>query len=172
MWACFWRECIYLLKTNGIWRWLHSPLCVVVLFASMFYQGKPDHLPIALIDQDHSQLSRIIEQDLRHNPTLDLKYVLTNTSEAEELVNKTQIWGYVHVPEGAEQRLVNAQDAQISVAFNQSFLVLATLFQVPCSSAHSMPWASLVVNTIFQHYCLPLTYPHRMSKSQRFTTLA
>ncbi|MCG2921719.1 hypothetical protein KZ305_26920, partial [Escherichia coli] len=27
----------------------------------------------------------------------------------------------VHVPEGAEQRLVNAQDAQISVAFNQSF---------------------------------------------------
>lgn len=122
MWACFWRECIYLLKNKWDLAMVTlAPLCVVVLFASMFYQGKPDHLPIALIDQDHSQLSRIIEQDLRHNPTLDLKYVLTNTSEAEELVNKTQIWGYVHIPEGAEQRLVNAQDAQISVAFNQSF---------------------------------------------------
>ena len=39
-----------------------TPLFIIVLFSSMFYQGKPEHLPIAIIDQDQSELSRNIEK--------------------------------------------------------------------------------------------------------------
>ena len=37
-----------------------APAFVIVLFTSMFAQGKPSHLPIAIIDQDQSELSRNI----------------------------------------------------------------------------------------------------------------
>ncbi|NNH36349.1 ABC transporter permease [Acinetobacter sp. NIPH 2377] len=98
-----------------------APLCMIVLFSSMFYQGKPEHLPIAIIDQDQSELSRNIEKYVSHNATLDIVAVSQSPDEVEKLLNQTKIWGYISIPAGAEQRLVQAKDAEISIAFNQSY---------------------------------------------------
>ncbi|MFC6167745.1 ABC transporter permease [Acinetobacter terrestris] len=98
-----------------------APLCMIVLFSSMFYQGKPEHLPIAIIDQDQSELSRNIEKYVSHNAVLDIVAVSQSPDEVEKLLNQTRIWGYISIPAGAEQRLVQAKDAEISIAFNQSY---------------------------------------------------
>ncbi len=102
------------------------------LFSSMFYAGKAEHLPIAIIDQDQSELSRNIGKYLSLNHTVDVKTITTSSSEAERLLNETKIWGYIFIPDGAEKRFVKAQDAQISIAFNQSFLVSGTRFPRRC----------------------------------------
>jgi ABC-2 type transport system permease protein len=60
------------------------------------------------------------------------KTITTSQDEAEQLINKTEAWGFVLIPDGAEQRLVQAQDAQISIAYNQSFLVLGIPFLLRC----------------------------------------
>ncbi|MBO3655849.1 ABC transporter permease [Acinetobacter bereziniae] len=122
MWASMRRELRYLF----IHKWdlclvTLAPLFVIILFSSMFYAGKAEHLPIAIIDQDQSELSRNIEKYLSHNHTLSIYTVSNDPNQVEHLVNQTKIWGYVHIPVGAEQRLVQAQDAQISIAFNQSY---------------------------------------------------
>jgi ABC-2 type transport system permease protein len=98
-----------------------TPLFIIVLFSSMFYQGKPEHLPIAIIDQDQSELSRNIEKYVSHNSTLKIALISQSPDEVEKLLNQTKIWGYISIPAGAEQRLVQAQDAEISIAFNQSY---------------------------------------------------
>lgn len=97
------------------------PLFLLIMLASMFYQGKAEHLPIAFIDQDHSQLSAEIEHHLKLNSTVDVRLETSNLHEAEEQINQTKIWGYVLVPAGAEQRLVQGQDAQIAIAYNLSY---------------------------------------------------
>jgi ABC-2 type transport system permease protein len=122
MWAGMLRELQYLLKHKwDLCLVTLAPLFVIILFSSMFYAGKAEHLPIAIIDQDQSELSRNIEKYLSHNHTLSIYTVLDNPNEVEHLLNQTKIWGYVHIPAGAEQRMVQAQDAQISIAFNQSY---------------------------------------------------
>ncbi|KAA8733315.1 ABC transporter permease [Acinetobacter qingfengensis] len=98
-----------------------APLFVILLFTSMFSAGKAEHLPIAVIDQDHSDLSRSIENRINLNHSLSVYRISENQQEIEQLLNATKIWGYIHIPAGAENRLVNAQDAQISIAYNQSF---------------------------------------------------
>lgn len=98
-----------------------APLFIIILFSSMFYQGKPEHLPIAIIDQDQSQLSQNIDKYLSHNSALEIAIVSPNQDQVERLLNQTKIWGYVIIPEGAEQRLVQAQDSGITIAFNQSY---------------------------------------------------
>lgn len=116
------RELQYLLKHKwDLCLVTLAPLFVIILFSSMFYAGKAEHLPIAIIDQDQSELSRNIEKYLSHNHTLSIYTVSDNPNEVEHLLNQTKIWGYVHIPAGAEQRMVQAQDAQISIAFNQSY---------------------------------------------------
>lgn len=122
MWASMLRELQYLLKHKwDLCLVTLAPLFVIILFSSMFYAGKAEHLPIAIIDQDQSELSRNIEKYLSHNHTLSIYTVSDNPNEVEHLLNQTKIWGYVHIPAGAEQRMVQAQDAQISIAFNQSY---------------------------------------------------
>ena len=98
-----------------------APLLVILLFGSMFSSGKAEHLPIVVIDQDQSEMSRKVIHALSINHTLNIKTITTSQDEAEQLINKTDAWGFVLIPEGAEQRLVRAQDAQISIAYNQSF---------------------------------------------------
>lgn len=97
------------------------PLLLLVMLTSMFYQGKAEHLPIALIDQDHSQLSHEIEHHLSLNTTVDIVLKTTDLAEVEQQLNQTKIWGYVYIPDGAEQRLVHADDAGIAIAYNLSY---------------------------------------------------
>jgi len=98
-----------------------APLLVILLFGNMFASGKAEHLPIVVIDQDQSEMSRKVIHALSINHTLQVKTITTSQDEAEQLINKTEAWGFVLIPDGAEQRLVQAQDAQISIAYNQSF---------------------------------------------------
>src|SRR5690606_22801060 len=72
-------------------------------------------------DQDQSELSRNIEKYVSHNATLAIVAVSQSPDEVEKLLNQTKIWGYISIPAGAEQRLVQAKDAEISIAFNQSY---------------------------------------------------
>lgn len=97
------------------------PLFLIIIFSCMFVQGVPKHLPIAIIDQDHSNLSRNIERYLSLNEKLRIQTISSSQEDVEHLLNQNTIWGYIHIPEGAEQRLVQAQDAEINMAFNQSY---------------------------------------------------
>ncbi|KGT48617.1 MULTISPECIES: ABC transporter permease [Acinetobacter] len=121
-WAGIQRELRYLFRE----KWdlalvLLAPACILILLGGMFAQGKPDHLPIAIIDQDQSSLSSKIYDHLSLNHTLQVHTVSDQMVEIEKLLNENKIWGYIHIPAGAEQRLVKAQDAEISIAFNQSY---------------------------------------------------
>ena len=122
MWSGMLRELRYLLTHKwDLCLVTLTPLLIIVLFSSMFYQGKPEHLPIAIIDQDQSELSQNIEKYVSHNSTLKIVLISQSADDVEKLLNQTKIWGYISIPAGAEQRLVQAQDAEISIAFNQSY---------------------------------------------------
>lgn len=122
MWAGIRRELCYLLREKwDLTLVVLAPACILILLGSMFAQGKPDHLAIAIIDQDQSRLSTQIYDHLSLNHTLQIYIVSDQTIEVEKLLNQNKIWGYIHIPAGAEQRLVTAQDAEISIAFNQSY---------------------------------------------------
>ncbi|MBF7682680.1 ABC transporter permease [Acinetobacter sp. B5B] len=122
MLKAIWRELTYL-KTH-LWdlsMLTITPLLIIIIFSSMLMQGKPEHLPIAIIDQDQTQLSANITDYLTLNHSLYIQLHTNNQTDAEKALNQTNIWGYVIIPEGAEKRLVQGQDAQIAITYNQSF---------------------------------------------------
>lgn len=122
MFAVMLRELRYLKRHKvDLFMAVIAPLLVILLFGSMFSSGKAEHLPIVVIDQDQSEMSRKVIHALSINHTLKIKTITSSQDEAEKLINTTDAWGFVMIPEGAEQRLVKAQDAQISIAYNQSF---------------------------------------------------
>lgn len=103
---------------------LIAPLLIILLFANMFAAGKADQLPIVIADQDHSEMSRQVIHALSINHTLSIQSIVQNQAEADQLINNKDAWGFVSIPEGAEQRLVRGEDAQIILAYNQSFFTV------------------------------------------------
>ena len=149
MWSGILRELRYL-STH---KWDLSmvtvvPLLIIVMMSAMFYSGKAEHLPIALIDQDQSQLSRNVEKYLSQNQSLKIDLVTRNIDEAEQWLNQNKVWGYVHIPSGAEQRLVQAKDAGISVAYNQSYFSVGNII----SSAMSMSVVQAISDYLGEEY--------------------
>lgn len=98
-----------------------APAFIIILFSNMFAQGKPSQLPIAILDQDQSALSRNIEKYVANNHALHIQSISSNQDLIEQQLNQTKIWGYISIPSGAEQRFVQAKDAEISILYNQSF---------------------------------------------------
>ena len=94
MFAGMLRELRYLQRHKAdLFMAVIAPLLVIVLFASMFSSGKADHLPIAIIDQDQSEMSRKVIHALSINHTLKVKTITASQDEAERLVNSTEVWG-------------------------------------------------------------------------------
>ncbi|HJE52986.1 MAG TPA: ABC transporter permease [Acinetobacter pseudolwoffii] len=149
MWLGIWRELRYLLREKwDLCLVTLAPALVIILFSSMFTQGKPTHLPIAIIDQDRSALSRSIYQHVSLNHTLKIETVSQQVAEVEHLLNENKIWGYIHIPNGAEQRFVRAQDAEISIAFNQSYFSIGNTI----SSAMLVSTLQALAEFTEQHY--------------------
>ncbi|WP_151778247.1 ABC transporter permease [Acinetobacter brisouii] len=149
MFAGFFRELEYLI--NHKWDLslvTFAPLVIILVFSSMFYQGKPEHLSIAVVDQDQSELSHQIKKYLAYQSTVHIELVTQNLSDAEQKLNQNKIWGYVVIPAGAEQRLVHAEDAQVGIFFNQSY------FSVGNSISSAMFVSSLegIQDYIGKHY--------------------
>ena len=89
MWSGLLREFRYLLSHKwDLCLVTLAPLFIIVLFSSMFYQGKAEHLPIAIIDQDQSELSRTIEKHLSHHSSLKIALISQNNRNIKEIFEK------------------------------------------------------------------------------------
>ncbi len=91
MFAVMLRELRYLKRHKAdFFMAIIAPLLVILLFGNMFASGKAEHLPIVVIDQDQSEMSRKVIHALSINHTLQVKTITTSQDEAEQLINKTE----------------------------------------------------------------------------------
>ena len=143
------RELNYLLKHKwDLCLVTLAPLFIIVLFSSMFAQGKPEHLPIAIIDQDQSELSQNIQRYLRLNHTLDVAIVSDQNTEVEKLLNQTKVWGYVSTPMAPNNVLFKLKMLKSALPITKVTLVWGTPFHQLCYSAQLKPWQTMLVKAI------------------------
>lgn len=136
VWRSFYRECRRISHS----RWdmfgvFGIPLLVVVLFGSMFIHTKAEHLPIMIIDRDHSELSATIIDHARANQQLEVIAVISDQATVEQAINTLEIGGYLYIPHRAQYRLVNGEDPQIQLVYNQALFTMATRISTALRSA-------------------------------------
>lgn len=98
-----------------------APLAVIVLLAWMFLAGVPRQLPVAVVDEDGSALSRQVLRNLAATPSLDVVARPANLGEGFALMRATRVWAVIQIPTGAQARLLRGQGAGIGNYYNESF---------------------------------------------------
>jgi len=113
------------------------PALALVLTYAIFSAGLPRELPVAVVDQDHSRLSRQLVRMIDATPTVRVAARPADPEEAKDLVLQGRVYAWVQVPAGLE-RDVKRGGAEPVVAYtNAQLLVPASLVKRDLTAATS-----------------------------------
>lgn len=117
----------------GIFK--HRPLSSTILLAvvayafyyPMAYVGQtPVKLPVAVVDQDHSALSRRLVQEMNATRALDASVVTASPAEAERMLRNGEVDAVMHIPERFESSLIHGDAKGVGLYLNGAYLIRAT----------------------------------------------
>lgn len=105
------------------------PLLACALLWWIFSAGLPRALPIGLLDQDHSSLSRQLTRFLEATPGLALTERYSNGMEAEHALRTAGVYAVVVIGSGFSEAVKHNQPAQVTLLHNAQFGTHSGLIQ-------------------------------------------
>lgn len=118
---------------QGLWRspWqlalvTYIPLISMLCLWWLFSAGLPRQLPVAIIDQDNSQLSRMLTRQLQANPVTSPQQ-FTDVSTAVTAMQSGEVYALVVFPHDLKKDLLTGHSPTIDVRYNSQFLLVGKL---------------------------------------------
>lgn len=128
---------------------LMTLLASMIVVAWIFTSGRLTSLPVAVIDQDNSSLSRTYVRMIDAAPQIKITQHLASPIEARELLASATIYTAVLIPRGFGKNIKTAQQVTVPVWYTGQFLTIAgvitkTLRQVTGTLSASIEITSLI----------------------------
>lgn len=83
------------------------PLLSFGFFTALFQKGVPHDIPIAVLDQDHSSLSRKVAEMINDTPTAMVSYGIQSMEEGERLLREGRIMAIIQIPAFFEKDILS-----------------------------------------------------------------
>ncbi|MBR5602835.1 MAG: ABC transporter permease [Bacteroidales bacterium] len=122
-WAVAIREC-HILTSRPLYLFtaLIFPLFALFFMSTIFGNGMIDKLPVAIVDEDDSFMSRNITRLCSAVPEITVKHVLSNTAEARDALLSKEIYGYLLIPENFESDVQANKSTSLVLCYHYAFL--------------------------------------------------
>ncbi len=122
------REWHFLKKDH----WLMSlvtwvPICLFILLWYIFSAGLPRNLSIAVVDLDHSQMSRSLIRHYDANPMLRLERQFISINKGQKALMAAEVNALIVLPAKMEADTRIGRPPQITVFYNAQFLLIGKL---------------------------------------------
>ncbi len=99
MWELMKRELRRLASFRIYWfMMVFAPAFCFIFFADLLKQGLPMKLPIAVVDEDNTGMSRQLARSLDAIPQTEVVLRTAAFSEAREAMQKGEVYGIFHIP--------------------------------------------------------------------------
>ncbi len=89
------------------------PLVSFAFFALLFNKGVARDIPIAILDEDHTTLSRKVAQMIEDTPTALVAYDLQDMDQGERLMREGKIMAIVRIPDFFEKNILSNSQTNI-----------------------------------------------------------
>jgi len=104
-----------------------APLVTLLVLAVLFLSSSPRTLPVAVVDADHSALSRQFVRNLRASAQVEVRAEPTDLHAAQRLARSTAVWAVVLVPQHLERDALAGRPTAIVAYRNASFYSVGAL---------------------------------------------
>ncbi len=101
-----------------------APLIYGLLYPQPYLGQLLRELPIAVVDQDHTELSRDFIQNLNADEALRVVAGPTTLVEAREALARRQVFGIVDIPEGTEREVLKGNQARVAAYVDSAYFLL------------------------------------------------
>lgn len=98
-----------------------------VFFLTLMKEGQPENLPIAVVDQDGSYLSRRLCHELDATQGVHIEAVYGSHREAREAMQRQEIFAFFEIPQGAYADVLDFKAPHMSIYVNNAYLLGGTL---------------------------------------------
>jgi ABC-2 type transport system permease protein len=105
------RKAIYLLT-------VFIPIVVLLILFLIFMNGSVHKIPIAIFDEDHSELSTLLIRYIQSAPSMNIVTYANSLEEVKDDFKRGKVDGAFHFPNGMEATVKNNKQANIEVFIN------------------------------------------------------
>jgi ABC-2 type transport system permease protein len=149
-----WRQ-----EWQGIWQdpWLRAlvgwlPLVLALWMGSVFQGGLLRELPIGLVDQDHSTLSRHLARELDGSALMSLQQEYLSVAEGVRALRAGNIYALVLFPHDLEKQVRQQRQPVVTAFYNGQLLLVGrllngSLLQILGAAAAQLSVANQLVQT-------------------------
>jgi ABC-2 type transport system permease protein len=118
-------ECRRILGDRGAFGMIVLAPIIYGIFYPQPYLGQVLRgIPIAVVDQDHTELSRAIVQDLNADEALKVEVRADTPAAAHAALARRQVFGIVGIPKDTERELLKGNEARIAAYADSAYFLL------------------------------------------------
>jgi ABC-2 type transport system permease protein len=103
------------------------PIVSILFFNTLLSKGVPRDLPIAVVDQDNSALSRNLISQLDATPELKVNFKPINQPEGEKLIKEGKVNGLITIPKNFGSDLKQGKQTKVINQYNSNILLASGL---------------------------------------------
>ena len=117
------REC-HILTSRPLYLFtaLILPLFVLFFMKTIFGNGMIDNIPVGIVDEDNSKMSREIERLCSASPEIKLTQKFSNVSEARDALLSKKIYGYLIIPHDFQEDVNANRPTTLVLCYHYAFL--------------------------------------------------
>ncbi len=105
------------------------PVLTILFFGSLFKEGVPTKMPIAIVDLDQTTTSRIITRNIDVTPLSMVTMNLQSESEAMSQLRSGSIYGFVVLPKNMQADILSSKQPVVSYYYQNGLLIAGGLMQ-------------------------------------------
>jgi len=105
------------------------PVLTIFFFASLFQEGVPEKMPIAIVDLEQTATSRKISRNIDVTPLSNVTAWLQSESEAMSALRSGRIYGFVVLPKNLQADILASRQPTISYYYQNGLLIAGGLMQ-------------------------------------------
>ncbi len=106
---------------------LAVPVGMIIFFVSLLSPGLPLKVPTAVVDLDHSAMSRAITRNLDATEQVDIARKLESFAEAMDATKRGEIYGFFIIPANFERDAIAGKKPMLEYYNNLTYFVPGTL---------------------------------------------
>lgn len=124
----FRRECRELVsRPLYLFCMVIAPLFCYIFFTTMMGNGLPVNLPVGLVDQDNTSVTRMVARNLDAFQQTDIVAHYPDFASARSAVQRGDIYGFFYIPDGTTEKAINSNQPMVSFYTNNSYLIAGSL---------------------------------------------
>ena len=118
-----------ILRKNRIYGFcmLVFPVLLVFFFTTMLDEGVPQDLPIGVVDQDNSAMSRGLVRTLDAMQNSRVEYRFASVTEARCAMQEGKVYAFLYIPKGTASKLLAGRQPEISFYYTMTCMTAGSM---------------------------------------------